>query len=61
MKIGDLVKMEEPYYNNVDEWGIGIIVKFEERDPSVAVVHWSKLNQLSWDEVTLLEKFDEGR
>jgi len=59
MKIGDLVKMYEPYPDNIDEWGVGVIVKFEE--PEVAVVHWSKQGQLSWDDVVLLEKFDEGR
>jgi len=58
MKIGDLVKMERV---DRDVWGIGIIVKLEERDPGVAVVHWSKLNQLSWDEDFLLEVVSEAR
>jgi len=73
VKIGDLVKMEGPYHDNIDLWGIGVVVKLEKSafyDSSprstisaavVAVVYWSEQGRLSWDEDFQLEVISENR
>ena len=69
MKIGDLVKMEGPYHDNIDLWGIGVVVKLEKSaiceqsdlDEVVAVVYWSEQGRLSWDEDFQLEVISETR
>jgi hypothetical protein len=66
MKAGDLVKMEGPYHDNVDMWGIGVVVKVEKsrhypRLGFVAVVYWSEQAGLSWDEDFELKVISESR
>jgi len=62
---GDLVKMEGPYYDNVDMWGIGVVVRLEKSpykpQQVVAVVYWSEQAALSWDEDFQLEVIGEAR
>jgi len=66
VKIGDLVKMHEPYYDDIDMWGTGVVVKVEKsrhyQEPAVvAVVYWSKQAGLSWDEDFELKVLSEYR
>ena len=66
MKVGNLVKMHEPYYNDIDMWGIGVVVKVEKsshyQPPGrVAVVYWSEQAGLSWDEDFELEVVSASR
>ena len=66
MKVGDMVKMHEPYHNDIDMWGIGVVVKVEKssyyQPPGrVAVVYWSEQGRLSWDEDFQLEVVSESR
>ena len=64
MKIGDLVKMEGPYHDNIDLWGIGVVVKLEKSafpTATTAVVYWSEQGRLSWDEDFQLEVISETR
>ena len=59
MKVGDLVRLEKPWPNQ-DEWGIGIIVTDEDRDPDDVEVFWSKIG-LGWEMKMMLEVICEGR
>jgi hypothetical protein len=66
VKIGDLVKMHEPYYDDIDMWGIGVVVKVEKSRHYphlgfVAVVYWSEQAGLSWDEDFELKVISESR
>jgi len=60
VKVGDLVRMDFEDWPNQDEWGIGIIVTDEDRDPDDVEVFWSKIG-LGWEMKMMLEVICEGR
>jgi len=52
VKVGDMVE-----YTGVpkDEWGVGVIVKTDDRWPDDVAVLWSRLSAVSWELKFLLE------
>lgn len=61
MKVGDLVRMDctGDYDYTADEWGVGIVLKTNDRTNMIAV-HWSAIG-LSWEHPIELELVDENR
>ncbi len=58
MKVGDLVKIN---LKSRDDWGVGVIVKFDNTYLSDVLVAWSKLQEMCWEMSTVLEVIYESR
>ena len=60
-RVGDLVTMDLSTSDDLDYWGVGIVVETTEQTPEDVCVFWSRLGADSWEMISMLKVINENR